>query len=245
MTVNRYKEYEFAEGWASVSTITGMLEKPYLYGWYAKLGKEAYRIVEDSKKIGNLIDNEICHYFGDKETPEIDRSVLNHPESKAYYLQAIQNFHKLADHIKPTSVFGQQVVYSKKHKYIGTLDRLMVVDGRLVLSDWKATNSVDYPYKVQLEAYYRALTEMIDGGIIVLDSKFRNLEWHEFPIWLCQFPKKEEVNLDKHIVKFKPKEVRFNNFLSLLSYHYGKIADESEEKLIKKELKITKKKKEK
>lgn len=234
----RYSEFAFAEGWPSVSTITGQLEKPFLYGWYAKLGKEAYLINNDSKKIGNLIDNEICHYFGDKIIPEQDRTVLEgkaYTEGgtpKEYFFQALKNFYKLAEHIKPVSVVGQKVVYSKEHKYIGTFDRLLVVDGKLVLSDWKATNSVGYEYKMQLEAYYRALTEMMKAGTIDL-GEHAKLEWHEYPIWICQFPKKEEVDLNKHIVRFKPKEKRFENFLNLLKFYNGKHEDEEEDKQLK------------
>lgn len=233
---NRYAEYSFAEGWPSVSTITGQLAKPFLYGWYAKYGKEAYRIVEDSKKIGNLIDNEICHYFGDEVIPAQDRSVLDHPESKEYFLQSLKNFYEVAEVIKPKSVVGQKVVYSMEHKYIGTFDRLLLVDDKLVLSDWKATNYLDYPYMMQLEAYYRALTEMIKAGTIDVGDK----GWHEYPIWLVQFPKKERVNLEKNIVKFKPKETRFNNFLNLLSYYNGSREDQQEEKDLKKDLKTKK-----
>ena len=229
MTI-RYKEYEFAQGWASVSQICGLPAKEYLYGWYAKLGMEAYRINDHSKKIGQLIDNEICHYFGDENTGELDRSVLEHPESKAFYIQAIHNFHTMVEHLNPKSIMGQKVVYSKDHKYIGTFDRLLLIDGKLVLSDWKATNYVDYPYKMQLEAYYRALIEMINSGIIVLDGQY---EWHEYPLWIVQFPKKEKVDLEKNIIKFKPKELRWNNFLNLLNYFYGKQKDEQEEKPVK------------
>lgn len=239
MPINRYKEYEFAKGWASVTSITGMLEKPYLYKWYGDLGwEEAHRVNDHSKKIGALIDNEICHYFGDKEIPDLDKSVLNHPESKAYYLQAINNFHKVVDHLKPKSVLGQQVVYSKENKYIGTFDRLLLIHNKLVLSDWKATNSVSYEYEMQLEAYYRALTEMIKIGILNIDGKLSN-EWHEYPLWIIQFPKKEEVDLTKNLIKFTPDERTWNNFKHLLAFHYGKkeITNERKENKPKREKK--------
>lgn len=222
LKTDRYAEYKFAKGWASVSTITGQLEKPFLYIWYAKYGVEAHRINDHSKKIGNLIDNDICHYFEDKDVPEVDRSVLKHKESNQYYLQAIQNFHKVVNHYKMQSVMGQQVVYSMDKQYIGTFDRLIIVDDKLVLSDWKATNYVSYEYEMQLEAYYRALTECLDKGIIVLEDKYKKYKWHEFPLWLVQFPKKEEVNLEKNILKFKSSDLAWNNFNHLLNFYYGK-----------------------
>lgn len=268
----RYKEFEFAEGWPSVSTIVGQLDKPFLCPWYGNMAWEeaqeliihakaqgwglddvlnelthnkpskARRISDHSKVIGNAIDSEICRYYGDEKIAEVDMTtILKHPESKAYYYQALQNFYKLAELIKPKSLLGQQVVYSKKHKYIGTFDRLLLIDGKLVLSDWKAANSVNYTYLMQLEGYYRALTEMLDSGILKLDGKY---EWHEYPLWLVQFPKKEEVDFAKHITKFKPKEKRFENFLNLLHFYIGKREDEQEAKdsKPKKEKKVRSKK---
>lgn len=228
----RYSEYEFAKGWASVSQVCGSLEKPYLYGWYAKLGAEATRINTDSKKIGNLIDNEICIYFGDKETSDLDRSVLELPENKTFFNQALKNFYKVAEQITAKSVVGQQVVYSRKHKYIGTFDRLLILKSQLVLSDWKATHSVDYAYLMQLEAYYRALIEMIEAGEFKLPEELKDTPWNESQLLLAQFPKKEEVDLKKHIVPFKSSDLRFNNFLHLLEFIYGKQKDEEENKIL-------------
>lgn len=247
MANSRYGQYDFAEGWASVSTICGQLDKPFLYKWYGTLGwDKASKINSDSKKIGALIDTEICKYFEDKVVDEADESILQDEESKALYHQAIVNFHTVADFIQPQSVVGQQVVYSRENQYIGTFDRLMIVNGKLVLADWKATNTVGYSYKMQLEAYYRALTEMIKLGTLVLkDKDGKDLpEWDEFPLWIVQFPKKEEVNLNKNIIKFKPKDLRFGNFLNLLKFYYGKRQDELEDKPVK-EIKVKKIKKEK
>lgn len=233
MAKARYAEYEFANGWASVSQICGMLEKPYLYNWYAKLGAEATRINTDSKKIGNLIDNEICIYFGDEGVKDLDRSVLELPENNSFFNQALKNFYKVAEQIKAKSVVGQQVVYSRKYKYIGTFDRLLILQKQLVLSDWKATHSVDYAYLMQLEAYYRALIEMIELGEFKLPDELKGITWNENQLLLAQFPKKEEVDLKKHIVPFKSSDLRFQNFLHLLDFIYGKQKDEEENKILK------------
>lgn len=221
---SRYWEYDFAKGWASVSQICGQLEKPFLYKWYGTLGwEQAHKVNTNSKKIGALIDYEICQYFEDKEIKEVDQSILTDPESKELYLQSIRNFHIFADKYTPKSLMGQQVVYSKIHKYIGTFDRLAILEGKVVLLDWKATNSVSYEYKMQLEAYYRALTEMIKDGILKLKKP-----WHEYPMWIAQMPKKEVINLDKNIIRYKSSDVCFNNFKNLLEFYYGKKLDQKE-----------------
>lgn len=221
---SRYSDYAFAKNWVSVSQVCGLLEKPYLYKWYGTLGwEQAHKVNSNSKKIGDLIDYEICQYFVDKSIKEVDQAILNDQESKNFYLQSIRNFHTFADKYTPCSVLGQQVVYSKEYKYIGTFDRLVIIEDKLVLVDWKATNSVSYEYGMQLEAYYRALTEMVKIGTIILER-----DWHEYPMWLVQFPKKEEMNLDKNIIRYKSSDLRFNNFLNLLKFYYGKLEDEKE-----------------
>lgn len=222
-TKARYKEYAFAKGWASVSQITGIPEKPFLYGWYYKNCKHesptAYQITKESQVIGQLIDNAIQHYFADEEIPELEKKLVEKAgEAKEYYYQSLKNFHTFVDHYHPVSVLGQQVVYHKELKYIGTFDRLLLIKNKLVLVDWKATNFVGYEYKLQLEAYYRALTYMVECGIIKLDYK-----WAKDNLMIVQLPKKEDINLDKHVIEFSADERRFENgFKGLLSFHYQK-----------------------
>lgn len=221
----RYEEYAFAKGWSSVSQVCGIPEKPFLYGWYYKHCKHekptAYEITKESQVVGTLIDNAIQHYFDDGNIPELDSKLIQTSgDAKDYYYQSLKNFHSVMEKYKPKSVLGQQVVYSKQHRYIGTFDRLVRINNKLVLIDWKATNYVGYEYKLQLEAYWRALTEMINCGIIKIEG---DIKWHKDSLWIVQLPKKEEIDFDKHVIKFEPDIVRFTNgFLGLLNFHYQK-----------------------
>jgi len=222
-TKSRYMQFPFAEGWGSVSQISGIPEKPFLYGWYYKnckhSEKPAYQIVKESQNIGQLLDRDACIYFGDKDVPKVsDALVKKEGEARDFYYQSLRNFQTFVEAYNPQSVLAQEVVYSKKHKFIGTFDRLLRVDGKLVLVDWKATNFVGYSYKLQLEAYYRALTEMLKDGIIKIEGKD---VWHKEALWIVQLPKKEEISLEKNVIKFEPDEDRFKKgFLGLLDYYY-------------------------
>jgi len=222
-TKSRYKEYPFAKGWASVSQITGIPSKDFLYQWYWKNCKHvtpnAYQITKESQTIGKLIDNAIQHYFEDEDIPEAEKKLVEKAgEAKDYYYQSLRNFHTFVDHFKPKSILGQQVVYHKELRYIGTFDRLLLIKNRLVLVDWKATNHVGYEYKLQLEAYYRALTNMIKCGIINIDFK-----WAKNNLMIVQLPKKEDIDLSKHVIEFSSDDDRFEQgFQSLLKFHYQK-----------------------
>lgn len=239
MAKARYSEYAFAKGWASVSQITGLPGKEFLYSWYFKncahardeQGKplpSAYEIVKSSQIIGNLMDVQIQHYFEDETIPEIDSSLIEKAGRwKDEYYQALRNFYSFAKEYKPKSIAGQMVVWSKKYKVIGSLDRLTFIQDQIVLGDWKATNFVSYEYLLQLEGYYHLVMEMMQNGdmkehypevyeILKVDN------WHEQQLWLVQFAKKRQMERDD-VKKFSTSlEAWEKGFLGLLGYYYQK-----------------------
>lgn len=87
---------------------------------------------------------------------------------------------KKSVHLKPIAV--EQVVYSKKYGYAGTLDLLAEVNGVLTVIDWKTGKAVYAEAHLQNAAYRQAVTEMGHGepqqGIVVRLPK--NTEDPEF-----------------------------------------------------------------
>jgi len=70
-------------------------------------------------------------------------------------------------HAQPATHAVEQIVYSKKHKYIGTFDSILSMNNTMYLCDLKTTNaSREAPQGVyadnfiQLGAYYTAYEEM-------------------------------------------------------------------------------------
>lgn len=68
---------------------------------------------------------------------------------------------------KPVIVEVEAVLYSKTHDYAGTCDLICEIDGKLVILDWKTTNTSRYnpdgiyaTYFAQLGAYSLAYEEM-------------------------------------------------------------------------------------
>lgn len=53
----------------------------------------------------------------------------------------------------------ERFIYSIKHNYVGTLDMLALVDGRLSLVDWKSSNAIYDDYFLQTAAYAKAYME--------------------------------------------------------------------------------------
>jgi PD-(D/E)XK nuclease superfamily len=87
---------------------------------------------------------------------------------------------KRSVHLKPIAV--EQVVYSTKYGYAGTLDLLAEVNGVLTVIDWKTGKAVYSEAHLQNAAYRQAIREMGHGdpkqGIVVRLPK--NTEDPEF-----------------------------------------------------------------
>src|SRR5690348_5875877 len=95
----RYDDYAFAKGWPSVSAIKGLRDKPWLNGWYASKGLEAFSIVKESQIVGNLVDNYIERFFGDPDVKDMSdvlkKYILttDNRTMRGEYYQSIKNFH--------------------------------------------------------------------------------------------------------------------------------------------------------
>jgi len=90
----------------------------------------------------------------------------------------------------------EQVVYSEKHRYAGTLDLLAEVNGVLTVVDWKTGKAVYSEAHLQNAAYRQAVREMKHGdpkqGLIVrLPKTYDDPEFEvvEAKSEVSQFPK--------------------------------------------------------
>ena len=66
---------------------------------------------------------------------------------------------------KPELVVGEYHVFSDAHKYAGTADLIVKMDGKLWLLDIKTSNSLHTSYDLQLAAYSKAWNETHDTPI--------------------------------------------------------------------------------
>lgn len=201
-TIDGY-DYPFV----SVTTVLNCASKPFLYAWYGKVGNaEAKRISTESKEIGSL-SHTIFENIIDGVAYALPEERLIVPSS---------NFHLFLSAIKSyKDVVGEQVVYSTKYGYAGTLDRLMYINGKLTLLDWKTSNSISDEYIIQVNAYYQALTEMEKDGKIELPGKI-------VQVGIVRLDKKKEFDYDKDVVFQKPNKKAFKAFLGLLDYYNNK-----------------------
>lgn len=183
----------------SVTTITSLLTKPALYGFYAKHGwDQAQKLSLIARKEGQKVHN-LIHQFYENTQRGIETKIESLHTPKSFI-----NFIRFYEELKPEFTECELIVHSKKNKYAGTLDAILKLDNKLVLVDWKTSGGIYEDYELQLEAYYRALVEM--NNLLPLEE-----------MWIIRLDKEKDMDYNKDVMKLKPDNVRFKAFLGLLS----------------------------
>jgi len=72
----------------------------------------------------------------------------------------INKFKAFWDLAKPELIFTEEFTYSDTHKYAGTADLVVKINGQTWLIDYKTSNSLHKSYDLQLAAYAKAIEEV-------------------------------------------------------------------------------------
>lgn len=183
----------------SVTTILSIINKPALVAWSANTavasvaeaiepGKsydeiELQRIFESAKKahtrqkvdagnIGTFIHEWIEKYIHN-ERPKMPVN----PSLR----EAVEQFLDWKNTNKVEFILSEQVVFSKKYSYIGTLDFICTIDGKPYIGDTKTSNAIYPEYFLQTSAYRQAREEEFPnekycGQVIVRVGKSGDFE---------------------------------------------------------------------
>ncbi len=196
----------------SVTSCTEQLGKYGLLMFFAKHGKEAgERIGKEAAALGTSL-----HTYAQEHYETMLKGTLEEYTQHNFcekLEQSVKNFHEFVDEYSPEPILLEQTVYSLEHKYAGTLDGIFKIGDNIVLLDWKTSAGVYDEYLLQLEAYYRALTEMQKRGIIVLDGKVKDL-------WVVRLAKDKDIKFERDVKIIKPSKKRFKAFLGLVDIFY-------------------------
>ena len=221
----------------SVTTILGVVNKPAIGPWMAKMEREAVievacdmwdelrrkslTVIQDRTVYRTLLESRIGKQkAGDREKEKAgDIGTETHdyidwyqrklmgmnvgpaPKISDKALWAFLNYEEKARELQLLPMRTEQVVYSKKYEYAGTLDLLawIVKDGerRLMLGDYKTGKAI-YPESMcQLSCYAYALAEMgLETPDICMVIRLPKLETDPGP------ELKEVTNLESHFEAF-------------------------------------------
>lgn len=172
-----YVVKETGEKVPSATTILGVISKPALISWAANQATEYMKenikpgVSYDELQLNTLFTAaRKAHTQRKQETADIGSMVhkwiedfinKENPELpiNSQLRGAVENFLQWKDKHKVEFLLSEQMVYSKKYNYSGTLDFIAHIDGNLFLGDIKTSNAIYPEYWIQLAAYGEARSE--------------------------------------------------------------------------------------
>ena len=154
-----------------------------LIQWIARKGyAEAESIKESAGDRGSRVHNAINDLLQGKKVlwnsiyySNLDKiqKVLTNDEYS--YLLSFQKFWETE---KPFLVENESVVYSDKYGFAGTIDAVVLLDGKLTILDWKTSSRIHVTHQMQVAAYAYASHEMgrkvAQTGIVRLGTRHKN-----------------------------------------------------------------------
>lgn len=152
--------YKLADGTRvpGATTITGLLNKPFLVSWANKLGLEGIdssKYTDEAAAVGTLAHALIqAHLQG--ETLD---TTLYSPQQVDLAENAVLSFYEWLSHHKVEPLICETPLVSEALRYGGTMDCYCMLDGEPTLLDFKTGKAIYDEYFVQLAGYKNLLEE--------------------------------------------------------------------------------------
>ena len=201
-----YKHKDHEQVFTSVTTVLGRLSKPALNGWYYKncshIIPNAYDILKESQEIG--------HFLNDYSNAYITGGGIAEGGSSEKYAKVASNFntfasnHKFKDLLVEGKPQTEIQVYDLDIQIAGSFDRLLYIDGKLVLLDWKTSGAVWDEYLVQLQAYYWMMRDNIQYSTLAYDLQ-EVIAMQKYPsLWIVRLDKTKDFEYTNDVIKMTP-----------------------------------------
>jgi len=197
------------------TTILEIKSDKELLRMYGSLGtRTAEYLISQAGIIGTYAHRHANAYFD--ESVSFDWLEAKEDKEQNEKLKvAVKNFYEFCKVYKPTPLLLETPVYSLKHKYAGTLDGVFVIDGRIVVLDWKTSAKLKRVHRLQINAYFYALLEMVEKKLLEVPGLLLS-ELQQSELWIVQLPKKQPIKFERDIKKITPSKKEFDVFLSAL-----------------------------
>lgn len=141
----------------SVTTILGIINKPYLIRWANNLGLRGKAIVDENKHIlgiGTLLHAKIEGFL---KNTEVDTFGYTHTQ-KAIAEACFKKFLKWKESKKINVIYIEESFVSKRG-YGGTIDAFLEINGIPTIVDWKTSKAISSDYYIQFSAYIQLLED--------------------------------------------------------------------------------------
>jgi hypothetical protein len=161
----------------SITTILSYFPKGQFFeSWIKDVGHNSDIIMRRAGEEGTQVHEAIERYLSGEEIRWIQ------PDGRVNYhthvWKMIVGFTEFWDTYKPKLILSEEFMFSDEHKYSGTLDLLVEINGERWILDIKTSNSLHESYFLQMAAYTKAYEETskqkVDkNGVIWLKSAKR------------------------------------------------------------------------
>ena len=152
--------YKRSEGvyYPSVTTILQYMPKnKFFESWLKDVGHNADLIMRKAGKEGTQV-HEACEKLVKGEEISWMDNYGNAKYSQIVW-EMILKFYDFWSTYKPELISTEDFVWSDEHRYAGTADLVVKMDGEIWLLDLKTSNSLHKSYDLQLASYAKALEE--------------------------------------------------------------------------------------
>jgi hypothetical protein len=179
ITLHDSRYYQRSPGvfYPSVTTILGYFPKgAFFETWLKDTGHNADIVMRRAGEEGTQVHEAIESFLKGEEIRWIESNgKVNYA---THVWKMILGFVDFWTTYKPVLLLSEEFMYSDTHKYSGTLDLLVEINGEKWLLDIKTSNNIHESYYLQMSAYTKAYEEKylqkVDrNGIIWLKSSKR------------------------------------------------------------------------
>ena len=189
------------------TTITKLLNKPFLVAWANKLGKKGIDVneyVKDTAKIGTLIHGIVeSHITG--EAIDIPETVSDNELEQAE--KAFLRFKEWEDKQNIEYLGVEKTLVSEIYKYGGIIDCYCKLNNIYSVVDFKTSKDISYEHFLQTSSYIQLLKE-------------NNLPVEQ--IVIINIPRDENISFKVEVMNLTDSEIYFSIFKSLLDVYYLK-----------------------
>ncbi len=172
-----YVNQETKEAVPGVTSVIGMLPKPFLVQWAAKMAAEAavdnlhaVTAIAENDREGAIAFVKGAHYrytksrasIGSEAHDMFERMIRGEYVSTRYMSDAMRPYHahfsEFLDTVQPELIRAEDVTWSDEHRYAGSFDALLRIkdeDGvaATVIADWKTSKNTYPEVALQMAAY--------------------------------------------------------------------------------------------
>jgi len=175
----RFYRTEDGEYYPSVTTILGYYPKnKFFESWLKDVGHNSDIIVRKASEEGTAVHDAIEKFLDGEEIKWMDSN--GHANFSLEVWKMILRFTEFWKTTKPELLASEIHLLNHEHKYAGTCDLVMKIDGKVWLLDIKTSNSLHTSYNLQLSAYAKAWNDLYPEekiekiGILWLKSSKRS-----------------------------------------------------------------------